>query len=162
MASRTALPIQDNGAKMKRQSQGGFLIAKIHQLAGRIFNRKLKEANIELNPAQGRIMFVLWQTDRIPTNELAKRTALGSSTLTSMLDRLESAGYISRTRHHRDRRIVLVERTAKDKAFEKKYRELSQDMNRLFYMGFKKQDIVQIERQLTMILCNLTAHEKPN
>ena len=147
---------------MKRQSQGGFLIAKIHQLAGRIFNRKLKEANIELNPAQGRIMFVLWQTDRIPTNELAKRTALGSSTLTSMLDRLESAGYISRTRHHRDRRIVLVERTAKDKAFEKKYRELSQDMNRLFYMGFKKQDIVQIERQLTMILCNLTAHEKPN
>ena len=79
---------------MKTQRQGGFLIARIHQLAGRIFTRKLKEYNIEINPAQGRMMFVLWREGEIPINELAKKTSLGKSTLTSMLDRLEASGFI--------------------------------------------------------------------
>lgn len=144
---------------MKRQRQGGFLITKIHQLAGRIFNRKLKEARIELNPAQGRIMFVLWQKDRIPINELARKTSLGNSTLTSMLDRLESSGYISRVKEPKDRRVMLIERTAKDKKFERKYTEVSQDMIRLFYKDFAKQEIEQFERQLKMILANLTDYE---
>lgn len=145
---------------MRGMQQGGFLIAKIHQTAGRIFNRMLKEVGIKLNPAQGRIMFVLWQTERISINELARRTSLGKSTLTSMLDRLESAGHISRTQHPSDRRIILVERTAKDKAAEKKYTEVSHDMNRLFYRGFTKQNVEQFERQLAMILANLTQHER--
>jgi len=144
---------------MKRQRQGGFLITKIHQRAGRIFNRKLKEARIELNPAQGRIMFVLWQKDRIPINELARKTSLGNSTLTSMLDRLESSGYISRVKEPKDRRVMLIERTAKDKKFERKYTEVSQDMIRLFYKDFAKQEIEQFERQLKMILANLTDYE---
>lgn len=145
---------------MRRQHQGGFLIAKIHQLAGRIFNRKLKEAGIELNPAQGRIMFVLWQKDRIAINELARRTSLSNSTLTSMLDRLESSGYISRVKDHTDRRVMLIERTAKDKTFERKYTGVSQDMTRLFYKDFTKQEIEQLERQLKVILANLTDHER--
>lgn len=61
---------------MKRQRQGGFLITKIHQLAGRIFARKLREYHIKINPAQGRIMFVLWQNDGISINELAQKTKL--------------------------------------------------------------------------------------
>ena len=49
---------------MKHQREGGFLMAKIHQTAGRIFTRLLKEHGIsEINPAQGRIMFVLWRED---------------------------------------------------------------------------------------------------
>jgi DNA-binding MarR family transcriptional regulator len=145
---------------MRRQRQGGFLIAKVHQLAGRIFNRKLKDASIELNPAQGRIMFVLWHNDRIPINELAAKTSLGKSTLTSMLDRLESSGYVSRIHCPDDRRIIMIERTEKDKVFERKYTEVSQDMTRLFYMGFSKQEIEQFEGYLQRIFDNLLANEK--
>lgn len=145
---------------MRRQRQGGFLIAKIHQLAGRIFNRKLKQAGIELNPAQGRIMFVLWQTDRIPINELARRTSLGKSTLTSMLDRLESSGYISRVRNPKDRRVMLIERKAKDRTFERKYTEVSEAMTGLFYKDFAKHEIEQFERHLKVILANLTDYER--
>ncbi|MDH4209836.1 MAG: MarR family transcriptional regulator [candidate division WOR-3 bacterium] len=145
---------------MKRQRHGGFLIAKIHQLAGRIFSRKLRDNGIELNPAQGRIMFALWHTSRIPINELARRTSLGKSTLTSMLDRLESSGYVSRIQCRDDRRIILIERTEKDKTFEKKYTEVSQDMTRLFYVGFSKQEIGQFEDDLQRIFDNLLANEK--
>ena len=80
---------------MSRQREAGILIAKIHQLSGRIFNQKLKNNKLDkLNPAQGRIMFVLWNKNSLPIHELSKETQLSKSTLTSMLDRLEEAGYI--------------------------------------------------------------------
>lgn len=104
-------------------------------------------------------MFVLWHTDRIPINELAKKTSLGKSTLTSMLDRLESSGYLSRIPSPDDRRTILIERTDKDKAFEKIHTELSADMTRLFYKEFSKKEISQFESYLLRIFENLARYE---
>jgi len=145
---------------MKRQRQGGFLIAKIHQVAGRILARKLKEQGIdEINPAQGRIMFVLWREDGISINELAKRTALKKSTLTSMLDRLEASGHVERVPSRSDRRQILIKRTAKDIALEHVYIAASQDMTKLFYKGFTAAEVSRFEKDLQRILGNLTAFE---
>ena len=96
---------------MSAVRQGGFLIAKIHQLSGRIFARILKRNNIDqINPSQGRILFVLWNNDEISFNELAKKTSLGKSTLTSMLDRLEANGHLKRIPSSEDRRTILIKR----------------------------------------------------
>lgn len=138
-------------------ARGGFLIAKIHQLSGRIFARMLKEYAIEINPAQGRIMFVLWRNDGIPISELAKKTSLEKSTLTSMLDRLEDAGYVARVPSQQDRRKILIRRTAKDKAWQKVYVRVSQEMTKLFYRGFSEKEIDEFERYLRRIFDNLSA-----
>ena len=144
---------------MKNQREGGFLIAKIHHLAGRIFARKLQERQIEINPAQGRIMFVLWQSDRLSIKELAKKTSLSKSTLTSMLDRLEEAGHVVRVRSEKDRRKVLVEQTEKDRSWQEVYVQVSQDMTRLFYAGFTESEIEAFEGYLRRILDNLITAE---
>jgi len=144
---------------MKSQSQGGFLMAKIRQVGGRIAERILREYKIEITSAQGRIMFALWQQDGISINELAKKTQLGKSTLTSMLDRLEKMGYIKRQRSRKDRRKILIRRTEKDKALEGKYVEVSQEMTKLFYKGFSKSEIKRFENDLARILNNLTDFE---
>lgn len=130
-------------------------MAKIHQLGGRIFNRKLSEYRIEINKAQGRIMFVLWQEDGIPIARLAKETSLGKSTLTSMLDRLEKSGYIYREPSLSDRRQILIYRTRKDKSFQKKYEEISEEMGQLYFDGFSNQEISQFDSYLQRILRNL-------
>ena len=142
---------------MKIQREGGFLVAKIHQVSGRIFAEILKKSGIdEINPAQGRILFVLWKKDEIPISELARRTQLSKSTLTSMLDRLEEAGYIVRASSKEDRRIILIKRTAKDKSLENKYIRVSNEMTRLFYNGFTPKEIDTFENYLKRILANLT------
>lgn len=146
--------------KMKAQRQAGFLMAKIRQVGGRIFEKMLKEYDIEISSAQGRIMFTLWQKDGIAINELAKRTQLKKSTLTSMLDRLEQMGYIRRQRSTKDRRKILVKRTKKDKALEGKYVEVSQEITKLFYKGFTESEIDRFEGDLARILNNLTDFEK--
>jgi DNA-binding MarR family transcriptional regulator len=145
--------------KMKEQSQAGFLMAKIRQVGERIFVRRLKQYGIEINPAQGRIMFALWQKDGIPINELAKKTQLKKSTLTSMLDRLVKLGYIKRLHSKEDRRIILIKRTEKDRIMEKKYVEVSEEMTRLFYKQFSRSQIDRFENNLERILDNLTEFE---
>lgn len=134
-------------------------MAKIRQVAGRIFERMLKNCGIEINSAQGRIMFALWQQDNISINELAKKTQLKKSTLTSMLDRLENMGYISRQRSKQDRRVILIKRTKKDKNLENRYVELSQEHTKFFYRGFSENQINRFEKDLEQILDNLTAFE---
>ena len=140
---------------MTLDRQGGFLISKIHRLSGRIFSRMLREHGIEINPAQGRILFVLWQRDGVSISELAKRTSLGKSTLTSMLDRLEEAGYILREHSVEDRRAILVKRTAKDRKAQAAYERVSAAMTQLYYRGFTASEIDQFEEWLVRILDNL-------
>ncbi len=144
---------------MKSQRQAGFLMAKIRQVAGRLVERILKEYNIEINSAQGRIMFALWQADGISISELVKKTQLKKSTLTSMLDRLENMGYVRRQRCKKDRRKILIKRTNKDKTLENRYVELSGEITKLFYKGFSKTEIDRFENDLKKILDNLTEYE---
>ena len=145
---------------MDIQRQGGFLIAKIHQLSNRILAKKLKKYHLdEINPAQGRILFVLWQHDGIPISELARRTSLGRSTLTSMLDRLEGAGYVTRVPSQDDRRKILVERSDKDRALQERYAQVSEHMAGLFYDGFSGREVEEFEQYLGRIYGNLTLAE---
>ena len=135
-------------------------MAKVHQLGGRIFARLLKAHGIDqINPAQGRIMFVLWQEDGIPINDLAARTKLGKSTLTSMLDRLEKIGLVTRVPSKADRRKILIQRTQKDKDLEALYVRVSEEMTRIWYKGFTESQIQRHEADLKQILDNLTEYE---
>ena len=144
---------------MGQQRQAGFLMAKIRQVSGRIFERMLKDYRIEINSAQGRIMFALWQEEGISINELAKKTQLKKSTLTSMLDRLERMGYVRRQRCRKDRRKILIQRTSKDKDIEKEYVKLSQEHTKMFFQGFAEDQMDRFEEDLKRILNNLMAYE---
>ena len=135
-------------------------MAKIRQVGGRISERMLKDYGVEINSAQGRIMFALWKKDGIAINELAEKTQLKKSTLTSMLDRLEKMGYVKRHRCEKDRRKILIKRTSKDKNLESKYVELSEEMTKLYYKGFSKSEITRFEKDLKRILDNLVDFEK--
>lgn len=140
----------------KDYPQAGLLIARIHQKSGRIFNRILSAENMEqFNSAQGRILFVLWQQDDIPIQILSERTGLGKSTLTSMLDRLEADGLVTRVPSKEDRRSIIISLTPKSRALQSAYETVSNEMNRIFYQGFNGKEIQIFEGYLHRIDENL-------
>lgn len=143
------------------ETRGGFLISQIKQIQGRIFGRLLTEAGIdEFNGAQGRILYVLWQEDNLPIVELARRTGLAKTTLTSMLDRMEGLGHITRCCDSKDRRQIRIQLTDNARRLESKYIEVSNQMSRLFYKGFTDEDILKLDAGLERILKNLEEEEK--
>ena len=146
---------------MVKIREGGFLISKIKQISERIFDKKLKHAGInDLNNAQGRIIFSLWQNDNITVTELARRTALGKTTLTSMLDRLEQNGHIIRKTDKADKRTVRVALSSKSKSLEGLYGTVSAEMTVLFYRGFSEEQVDEFEGSLKRILLNLVEYEQ--
>jgi MarR family transcriptional regulator, organic hydroperoxide resistance regulator len=142
-----------------KQREGGFLIAKVHQTAARVFARMLRERGLDINPAQGRILFVLWQEGPLSIHDIARRVSLGKSTLTNAIDRLEALGQVVRVRSGDDRRKVSIELTAKNRAMHRIYDDVSQEMSKLFYAGLSAAEITQFELSLRRILENLTRSE---
>ena len=148
---------------MEKLREGGFLISKIKQISERIFDKKLKNYDItDLNTAQGRIIFSLWQNDNIAISELARETALGKTTLTSMLDRLEQSGYIVRNIDNKDKRKTLVALSEKSKSIENRHEAVSKEMASLFYEGLTENQIDEFESLLKHILSNLIEYEEEN
>ena len=138
------------------KNTGGFLITRIKQVGGRVFDRILSQKKIDVfNGAQGRILYVLWQDNGVPISELSKQTGLATTTLTSMLDRMETAGLIYRDRGDKDRRKIRIYLTEKAKGLEEDYNSVSEEMSRIYYKGFSDQEIEQLESYLERILKNV-------
>ncbi len=132
------------------------MISQIKQVGSRIFDKILAEKNIDaFNGAQGRILYILWQTDSIPIIELSRRTGLAKTTLTSMLDRMETSGLIKRCFDEKDRRQILVVLSDTAKELQQDYDEVSDRMNEIYYKGFELEEILQLEGYLQRILDNL-------
>jgi DNA-binding MarR family transcriptional regulator len=140
---------------MTQKREGGYLISQIHQLSGRIFSKKLKEYQIDINHAQGKIIFALWKKDQIPITDLTKETSLSKSSLTTMLERLEKSGHLIRKQSETDKRTTIVCLTQKSSALRADYQKISSDMTNIFYEGFTNDNISKFESSLKKILKNL-------
>ncbi len=145
---------------MAVQTRGGFYISQIKQIQSRIFEKLLKANDIDdLNGAQGRILFVLWQADNLPIHELSQKTSLAKTTLTSMLDRMEKKGYLKRALDPDDRRQIRIVLTEKAIAMRDRYQSVSIQMNNIFYKGFAEEEILRFDNTLAKILQNLKDYE---
>ena len=108
---------------------GGFLVTKIKQLGDRIFEKILSEKNIDaFNGAQGRILYVLWQEDGISIRLLSTKCGLAITSLTTMLERMENQGLISRVQSETDKRKTLLFLTEKAHALKGEYDSVSDEM----------------------------------
>ncbi|MEO1470041.1 MAG: MarR family transcriptional regulator [Pseudomonadota bacterium] len=75
-------------------------------------------AEIGLTYPQYLLMLVLWQDGDRTVRELADRLKLSPSAVTPLVDRLEIAGLVRRTRDEHDRRVVHVSVTEQGAAVE--------------------------------------------
>lgn len=138
------------------KTSGGFLLSQIHQLNGRAFEKMLRESEVDaFNGAQGRILYVLWEHEKLSITQVGKLTSLAKTTLTGMLDRMEESGLVERIPDKDNRRQIFVRITEKAKEFREKYDEVSEQMNQLFYQGFCEEEIKEFEDMLRRIKANL-------
>ena len=111
------------------KTNGGFLVTKIKQLGDRIFEKILSEKNIDaFNGAQGRILYVLWQEDGISIRSLSTKCGLAITSLTTMLERMENQGLISRVQSETDKRKTLLFLTEKAHALKGEYDSVSDEI----------------------------------
>ena len=138
------------------ETKGGFYITQIKQLQDRIFERLLLENGIELSGGQGRILFILWKTDKLTISEISKKTSLAKNTVSVVINGMVNKGIVERTTNPQNRRQAIVSLTDYAKSLQEKYEMVSQQMNLLFYQGFSEEEQRQFEQYLARILETLT------
>lgn len=140
---------------MVKKTKGGTLLSQVHQVCSRVWNKILRQNNMaDLEGARGRIIFSLWGKDGVPIKTLCEKTSLDKSTLTGIIDRLERDGYIERTQSPEDKRSTLISLTGKEKKSSQNVQKVSNEMNKIFYKGFKDEEIIRFEEMLQRILDN--------
>ena len=138
------------------EREGFFLIARIKQIGDRTLERITIKKNIDIfNGAQGRILYVLWKRDGIPIKELSKQTGLAMSSLTTMLNRMETTGLTHRQHGDKDRREFLIYLTETSRALKLDFELLMYEINSIYYKDFDMWEIMVFEGYLRRILENL-------
>ncbi|MGB5989794.1 MAG: MarR family transcriptional regulator [Marinifilaceae bacterium] len=64
------------------------------------------------------VLMVLWETDALPVNDIAKKLILNTNTITPLLKRMEKLDIVSRQRSSEDERKVVVKLTLKGHEME--------------------------------------------
>jgi DNA-binding MarR family transcriptional regulator len=98
-------------AKTNPESSIGFLIADAARLMRRSVDRRLQ--SLHLTQAQWRAIFILSRNEGMTQVALADALDIQPISLTRLIDRLESAGWVERREHPLDRRAVQLWLTPK-------------------------------------------------
>lgn len=79
----------------------------------------------DLSPSSALVLGILADADKqLPPSEIAERLILSRASVTSLLDSLERRGYVRRTDHPTDRRMLLIEITSAGRRVANDFRQV--------------------------------------
>ena len=121
------------------------------------YNPFLKE--LGLTYAQYITMMVLWETHCVSSRQLGRRLFLDSGTLTPVLKKLETMGYVNRNRDERDERNLIVTLTEEGAALKKQAAVVPQQMASC--IRIEPGDALQLYTLLHRLLDTMREEEDP-
>lgn len=143
-------------------NKGGFYITQIKQLQDRIFEKLLFENGIPISGAQERILSVLWQKDHMTISEISRATSLARNTVSIVVNGMVTKGILQRDCNPDNRRQAIVSLTDYARSIQQECKTASQQMNKIFYEKFTKEEQLLFENYLTRILDTLIKAEHTN
>jgi DNA-binding MarR family transcriptional regulator len=116
MATNRPLPKLPPDEMLKLDHQLCFALYSSSLAMTKLYKPLLEPLN--LTYPQYLAMLVLWEGDGISVSDLGQRLLLDSGTLTPLLKRLETSGWVQRERDSADERRVLLHLTPAGKALK--------------------------------------------
>ncbi|MER5197293.1 MarR family winged helix-turn-helix transcriptional regulator [Streptomyces sp. NPDC002755] len=127
-------------------------MARAHRAtAGQLLRR------IGLYARQALLVMRLWEAGPQRQSLMIRHPGLDPSTVTRMVQRLEQAGFVTRTADPEDRRAVLVEATSAGEALRGEVDRVWQELERRTLAGLNDVDQTQLARLLARLEGNLAA-----
>lgn len=138
--------------KLKLDNQLCFSLYALSREVIKMYQPVLSKYN--LTYTQYVTMLAMWEMEKTPFKELAKKLYLDSGTLTPVLKKLEAMDLISKYRDKNDDRMVIVELTEKAIELKKEIVEVPEQMY-CKLDGFDKDEMIQLKKSLDKMLKEL-------
>jgi DNA-binding MarR family transcriptional regulator len=123
-----------------------FLLAKAYQKAHGDFKKRLRPYG--LTPIQHLILEVLWGQDGLSASDIGKKLVLDGATLSGVLDRLATGGWILKSPDTGDKRVLRNFLTPKSKELKPKLSETRDQTNEDLLKSFSIEEKVLLKRFL--------------
>jgi len=127
-----------------------FLLAKAYQRAHGNFKKRLHSYG--LTPIQHLILEALWQEDGLSAGDIGKKLVLDGATLSGVLDRMASGGWILKESDAEDKRILRIFMTPKCRELQPKLSEARDRTNEDLLKPFTVEEKVLLKRFLRDIM----------
>lgn len=120
----------------------------------KFIENKLKENNLnDLIPTHGNILTALYESDKkLTMKEIAKKIGKDKSTVTSLVNRLISLGYIQKEKCTKDKRVTYISLTDKACDIEDRFNFISSQVKETAYSNFteeEKQEFLRLLKKLS-------------
>ena len=123
-----------------------FLLAKAYQKAHGNFKKKLHAYG--LTPIQHLILEALWREDGLSTGDIGKKLVLDGATLSGVLDRLATGGWIVKETDDEDKRMIRIHLTKKGLELRPTLSEERDQANQDLLAGMTLEEKVLLKRLL--------------
>jgi len=126
-----------------------FLLTRAQQSVFQYFKARL--ANFDVTPVQYGILSCLWYENGQTPKQIASSLSLDGSTITGILDRMESKGLVERHPDPNDRRALRVVLTKKGKQLEEPIQQVISTANEEILNKFSPADRLKLKELLEQI-----------
>ena len=104
--------------------------------------------DMELNPSQAGILFILNNQGRLSQRQLAGKIGITPPSMTVTLRKLEERGFITKEPDERDQRILRICLSEAGKECIEKIKSIMKDMEEILYRGFSVEERLLFQRLL--------------
>ncbi len=127
-----------------------YFISKTKKKMVKFIEKKLYEKELyNLVPSYGNILTVLYDHNgMLSMKQIGTLLGKEKSTITVIVDKLEKLGYVIKIKSENDRRSTFVCLTEMGKDIEKKFEEISFDVQRTAYNNFTQEEKSEFLRLL--------------
>ncbi len=131
------------------------LVSAIREKANKSIVQYLKDEGIEdVAPSHGAILAMLYQHGNLTMSELAQHIKRDNSTVTTLVAKLEAAGYVEKIKNPEDRRITNICLTGKGSSLQPVFDSISKKLIQTIYQDFSDLEKEILIRLLEKILKN--------
>ncbi|MDQ2732484.1 MAG: MarR family transcriptional regulator, partial [Armatimonadota bacterium] len=117
----------------------GLLFARIRKSMRREFELRLEDH--ELTVPQVHVLGSLWEEDGKTISQLTNHVCSDGPTLTSLLDRMETKGLISRERDSTDRRMIRIYLQERGRGLEQEVIRVGDEVMALIRRGMTEDQL---------------------
>jgi MarR family transcriptional regulator, organic hydroperoxide resistance regulator len=133
-----------------------YIITNIRQRLFKFLESELAKENIRgIAPSYGDILFVLDQKGTLTMQEVARHTIKDKSTISSVINKLVSGGFIVKERGAHDGRYTNLTLTAKAKKLRPLLFGISRKMNDTLFKGLSEKEKTMLFKLMGKVYQNL-------
>lgn len=141
--------------QLKLENQLCFPVYAASRLITREYQPYLDQLGITY--PQYLVLLILWEEDRLPVNDIAKKLMLNTNTITPLLKRMEKQGLVNRNRSEQDERKVNVELSEKGLKLKDQASAIPENLvKRLMLSGLNVQDLINLKDKLNEMISFLS------